>query len=216
MTVAIGSSCPKVSVVIPTRNRPRLLARAVASVMAQTMKDLEIIVVIDGPDRSTEMALDELNEGCVRVIQSPRQAGPSNARNVGSDAAGGEWVAFLDDDEWCPEKLARQLEMAATAGVPMPVIATRAEVRTSLATYHWPNRVPGPGEAFCDYLFARSSWFIGEGYIATSSLLVPKALMRRVRFDESMQTGEDSDWLIRALEQPGAGFYVVFEPLCMY
>jgi glycosyltransferase involved in cell wall biosynthesis len=98
-----------VSAVIPTRGRPEFLLRAVRSVLGQTLRKIEAVVVIDGQDPATERAVKMLarEDGRVRVIALPTSIGGSAARNRGVDEASGEWIAFLDDDdEWMPGKLA--------------------------------------------------------------------------------------------------------------
>ena len=106
-----------VSVVIPTLRRPKLLVRALASVFSQTYKELEVIVVIDGPDEETADVLRTLNDPRLRVIVNSRSltaAGVSRGC-VGIDHAKGEWIAFLDDDdEWLPGKIQKQIAFAAT------------------------------------------------------------------------------------------------------
>ena len=68
---------PRVSVVIPTRDRPHLLVRAISSVQAQTVTDIEIIVVIDGPDTVTEAAMGKAADPRMRVLQLQNRGGPS-------------------------------------------------------------------------------------------------------------------------------------------
>lgn len=100
-----------ISVVIPTYNRRELLGRAVQSVLCQTEKDLEVIIVDDGSDDGTEEAVRELTErdARVRYARQNRQ-GACAARNLGVRMARGEWVAFQDsDDTWREDKLACQL-----------------------------------------------------------------------------------------------------------
>ncbi len=102
-----------VSAVIPTRGRPELLRRAVRSALAQTLREIEVVVVIDGEDSATKRALQELahEDGRVRVVALATSVGGSDARNRGVDAASGEWIAFLDDDdEWLPGKLQAQID----------------------------------------------------------------------------------------------------------
>ena len=99
------STMVTVSAVIPTRGRPELLRRAVRSALAQTLRDIEVVVVIDGPDPVTHGVLQELaqQDSRLRVLALPSSVGGSDARNRGVDAAAGEWIAFLDDDdEWLP------------------------------------------------------------------------------------------------------------------
>lgn len=105
-----------VSVVIPTRNRRHLVARAIASARAQTYPNIEIVVV---DDASTDGTAGDLAQfGDVRLVQLDQPAGGAAARNHGIEASAGEYVAFLDsDDEWLPEKLERQV--AVLVGSPL-------------------------------------------------------------------------------------------------
>lgn len=102
----------RVSVVIPTHNRGHLIGQALDSVLAQTYRDFEVIVVDDGSTDDTLSVLDEYKER-IRVIRQPHrgQAG-SHARNAGIREATGEFIAFLDsDDLWLPAKLERQMAL---------------------------------------------------------------------------------------------------------
>src|SRR6185436_11387163 len=102
---------PLVSVVIPTRDRPHLVSAAIRSALAQSLREIEVIVVIDGPDARTEESIRLIEDDRLGTTTLPRPSGAPSARNAGVAAARGRWVAFLDDDdEWLPEKLARQLE----------------------------------------------------------------------------------------------------------
>lgn len=101
------NSQPTVSVVITTKNRHELLPRAIDSVLAQTWKGLEVIVVDDGSD---EPAQYHGTDSRVRVIRNEQSKGLSGARNVGFRAARGQFFAMLDDDDWyLPDKLETQL-----------------------------------------------------------------------------------------------------------
>ena len=94
---------PRATVVIPTRDRPQLLRRALATALRQVDVIAEIIIVDDGG--SVPSALP-VTGGSLRVLRKDRSEGVSAARNHGIEAARGEWVAFLDDDyHWAPTKL---------------------------------------------------------------------------------------------------------------
>ena len=103
---------PRVSVVIPTRNRQHLLPFAVRSVLDQTFRDLEVLVVDDASEDRTSDVVAGFSDGRVRYLrQDPRQGGAA-ARNAGVRASRGDFIAFLDDDdEWLPEKLEQQMAL---------------------------------------------------------------------------------------------------------
>jgi glycosyltransferase involved in cell wall biosynthesis len=96
-------SDPLFSVIVPTYDRGPLLAEAVSSVLAQTVRDFEVLVVDDASPRPPDVPADPR----VRVIRRAENGGPAAARNTGLDAARGRYVAFLDDDDvWRPGRLA--------------------------------------------------------------------------------------------------------------
>src|SRR4051812_33536788 len=104
---------PEVSVVIPTRGRPDWAPRAVDQALSQTLRTIEVLVVVDGPDPATVEALARIGDPRLRVIELPESGGAPAARNVGVRHARADWVALLDDDDgWLPTKLAAQLELA--------------------------------------------------------------------------------------------------------
>ena len=102
---------PLVSVIVPSRNRRRLLALALASVLDQRDVRLEVIVVDEGSADGTAAMVGSIADARVRLIRHDVPLGKSAARNRGIAEARGEWIAFLDDDDlWAPDKLALQLE----------------------------------------------------------------------------------------------------------
>lgn len=105
----------QVSVIIPTYNRCQLLKRAIQSVLTQTYQDIEVIVVDDASTDETQLFVDSLSrkDTRIRYLHHNTNRGAQTARNSGIRVAKGEWIAFLDsDDEWLPEKIERQLEVA--------------------------------------------------------------------------------------------------------
>jgi len=103
-------TAPRVSVVIPAYNASRTLRATVASALAQTMNDIEVLIVDDGSSDDTLAVARSLESDKVSAM-TQRNAGAAAARNTGIRAATGEYVAFLDaDDLWLPHKLQRQLE----------------------------------------------------------------------------------------------------------
>jgi glycosyltransferase involved in cell wall biosynthesis len=111
------SARPDVSVVIPTCNRSRMLALAIASVLDQRDVDLEVIVIDEASTDDTAAMVRRLKDHRVRLIRHERRLGKSAARNRGVAEARGEWIAFLDDDDvWAPDKLQLQVEALDESG----------------------------------------------------------------------------------------------------
>lgn len=206
---------PLVSVIIPTFQRPQLVARAMCSALAQTLRDIEVIVVGDGPTALSADALAEFNNARLVVHQLAERSGANVARNVGVALARGEWVAFLDDDdEWMPEKLARQVALARTSHAPL--ITCRFIARSLEGDVLMPRRTPRPGEPLCEYLFCQSSVWGGEGWVLTLTLLVKKELVTRVAFTPGLQCNMDADWVLRVAHAPDFALAFVFEPLTIW
>jgi succinoglycan biosynthesis protein ExoO len=115
-----ANTAPRVSVILPAYNAAAHLRRAVDSALAQTMADLEIVIV---DDASTDATLEiagriAARDSRVRVLHNERNSGPSVSRNRAIAAARGEWIAILDaDDSWFPERLERMLADAGDADV---------------------------------------------------------------------------------------------------
>jgi glycosyltransferase involved in cell wall biosynthesis len=208
---------PQVSVVIPTLLRHALVTRAVRSALAQTLEDIEVIVVIDGPDEPTRAALAAITDPRLRVIPLPQQGGAPNARNAGVRAARASWTALLDDDdEWLPDKLAVQLDLARQAKGAMPIVSSRLINRTPRAELVMPRRLPEPGEPITEYLTVRRGLFHGDGFIQTSTIMAPTELLRRVPFTIGLPRLQELDWTIRALSHDGVDLIVAAEPLVIW
>lgn len=101
---------PLISVVIPTFNREDTISYCLNSVLAQTYKNLETVVVDDCSTDNTVNVINSHSDPRVRCIVLEQNSGAQAARNRGIKEAKGEWIAFQDsDDEWLPEKLERQV-----------------------------------------------------------------------------------------------------------
>lgn len=191
---ASSAGFPTVSVVIPTRDRPELLTRAVGAVLGQRYEgEVECIVVFDRSD-PVRPEVDVGSGRELRCIANTRTPGLAGARNSGAMGARGELLAFCDDDdEWLPEKLSRQVARLAREHDAVAVasgILVRANGRDI-------SRVPDRSSiTFRDLL--RSRWM----EINPCNILVRRTdfLGRIGMVDENVPGGhnEDYEWLLRA------------------
>ncbi len=205
---------PQVSVVIPTLGRPAVVSRAVASALAQTLSDLEVIVVIDGEDPATVAALAAIGDPRLRWIVHPTRRGAGPARDTGACAGAGRWIAFLDDDdEWLPAKLERQVAAAPEGDA---LVTTLFRVSGPLGDLVKPTRPYRGAEPADEWLFDRHSWLRGgEAMLQTSAFLLPRTLFERLTFGETRQH-EEWELAIRAVKQHGLRLVTVEEPLTVY
>jgi glycosyltransferase involved in cell wall biosynthesis len=197
-----------VSVIIPYYRASQTIARAVESALGQTVRPYEILVVDDGSPDDARMATKEFGSS-VTLIRKPN-GGAASARNLGIEQAQGEWIAFLDaDDYWEPAKLERQL--ASSEGV-------------GLVGSRWYTEDPGKPrcmpkiedpEFFGRMFKARGSEaFRVAMNLFTSVMLVRRNALGDQRFDSGLETAEDRDLWIRLVASTDV--YLVPEPLATY
>jgi glycosyltransferase involved in cell wall biosynthesis len=204
---------PEVSAIIPTRNRPQLVLEAVRSVLEQTLRDIEVIVVIDGPDPATEAALAQCMDPRLRVMPLAESVGGSEVRNIGGLAAASPWVAFLDDDDvWSPRKL--ELQLAAVKASPHREVlsATRFRLhKEGSPDTCWPLRFPAPGENLSEYFFCTS-----RNVFQTSTLMCRRETLEKTPFTVGLRRLQDWDWMLRVMARPDVGLVCVDEVLTTY
>jgi len=197
-------------IVIPSYNAERTLRRAVESVLAQTFQDWELIVVDDGSEAfQSEIIKDFLGDPRIKFLRLERNSGAATARNAGIKGARSEWIAFLDaDDEWLPDKLARQFYFIRNAGKRINLCATGFIYKKYLdgVLISETCRIPKHESSYRKVVFGCD---ISPG----STLMV-----RRTVFDEigylspELSRFEDWDWLIRYNLQ-GGHLAIVAEPI---
>jgi glycosyltransferase involved in cell wall biosynthesis len=179
---------PSVGVVIPTRQRPEELRRAVSAVFAQEYpRTLEVVVVYDG------VPVDEsVSAPGVRAIPNARRPGLPGARNTGILALDTDLVAFCDDDdEWLPGKLQAQVEVLA---------ASQADFATSSVTvaYDGTENVRSAGTELVTHdrlVRSRMAMLHSSTFVARRAFLNEIGLV-----DETIPGGQAEDWdlLLRA------------------
>ena len=180
---------PLVSTVIPTYQRANLVARAIRSVLSQTVQDLEVIVVDDASTDDTKAAVAAVGDTRVRYLRHEKNKGLPASRNTGIQAARGEYIAFLDDDdEWREDKLEKQLL----------VIKSYDAVLSGSLWNGRPRRIHNRPTVSLDDL--------RRGSFASPTLLARASVLRDVLFDESLRQGEDWDAFIRIAQKYSIGY----------
>lgn len=190
---------PTFTIVIPTKNRPELLKRAIESCLKQTYTNYEVLVVIDGEDPETEMEMQTYSEKYeqIRFIKNKRSLGGSGARNIGVKNAKGIYIAFLDDDdEFYPNKLDEQYKQIKENKSKYFVGYCKVKAKSPKKVYEWPRRELRKNEHISEYLLSRNSLFQGEGLIQTTMLVISKELLLKYPFNENMIKHQEWDWLI--------------------
>jgi len=199
---------PTVSVIIPVYNGAGEARRAIDSVLSQKHSNVEVIVVNDGSRDESASVLAEYGDS-IRAVHQPN-SGLSKTRNNGIALATGEWVAFLDhDDYWLPEKLSLQLQAAERTGFDI--------VYTNAGNFGDVGRVGelrSEPKAMVEGDLLEP--LLQDNFIVVSSVMIRRKLIQEIGgFDSSLPSVEDWDlWL--KLAASGVRFAAVGEPVTMY
>jgi glycosyltransferase involved in cell wall biosynthesis len=184
---------PAISVLLPVHDRADVLPRAIRSVVDQTLKEWELIVVDDGSTDDSAAVAESFLDERIRVIRLEQNRGGNVARNAGLRAAEAPLIGFLDsDDEYLPEKLEWTVAEFARHPELDLLVDSFVKVQPSGARVTRKNPVIGDRETFRKALFQRQLWK------ATPSITVRREVAQRVMFDESLRRLQDFDFLIRA------------------
>jgi glycosyltransferase involved in cell wall biosynthesis len=178
---------PTVSVIIPTRNRPQLLAEAIRSVQAQTFTDYEIVLSVNGPENPSTAQI--LAIGASHRIVRIAQEGLAVALNAGIGIARGEWLAFLDDDDlWEPDRLEAALKTARETNADL--------IFCHMIMFDATGGIPAPPRSPPPNVPARKSLTIVNPSGLTAAFARRSAVLEVGGFDETM-IGPDWDMWMR-------------------
>lgn len=179
-----------ISVIIPTYNRAQTIERSIKSVLNQTYRDIELIIVDDGSTDNTYDVLKSINDERMRYIYQENH-GACVARNNGINHAKGEYIAFQDsDDIWHKEKLERQV-FAIENNKDVDIVCCRTRCKQL------------DGKEFIS-LERRKGGIIsikdGPYGISTQTLLMKKSVASQIQFDENVTRYQDLDFLLTAIQ----------------
>jgi glycosyltransferase involved in cell wall biosynthesis len=195
-----------VTIIIPARDAARTIQRAIASVLAQDYRPIEVIVVDDSSSDTTLSLISQIADPALRLIRLPRPRGAAAARNAGIEAASGEIVAFQDaDDEWLPGKLARQMRLLRS-DPRLTVVACAASFVSPAGKelgLLFDGKSPPEGPRAWPALLARNT-------IATPTVMTWRHhLLALGGFDERLMVAEDQDMWIRLAMRGHVGYLAV-------
>jgi glycosyltransferase involved in cell wall biosynthesis len=199
---------PTISVIIPIWNRAHSVGKAIESVLTQALPDghsLEIVVIDDGSIDAPREKLARFGDQ-IRLVRHPTNLGAAAARNTGCEAATGEYIAFLDsDDWWLPGKLVAQLAFMHAQS--FDISCTAYLLERGPGKFIVSPRLRTGGLSLSDLVWG---CFVSPG----STLLCKSAVFREIGpLDTTLKRLEDWDWLMRLARTRQLGFLA--EPLAV-
>ena len=183
----------KVSVIIPTYNRGNLIIKSIKSVLNQTFKNLEVIVIDDGSSDNTEHLVNKITDKRLKYVKLSSNKGSSNARNIGIKNANGQFISFQDsDDIFYPNKIEKQLKNIINRNSILDFCKINV-IYNSTYSYLIPNKRQEnsilKGDIFNE-LISRGN------FISTQSMLIRTNYMKKHLFDIDMPRLQDYDVIL--------------------
>jgi len=189
-------SNPLVSVVIASYNRASLIARAIASVLNQKYRNLEIVIVDDGSTDNTSQVALSFNDERIKIFSHEKNKGLAASRNTGIKNSNGEFVTFLDDDdEWLPEKIQRQLEVFQGLNIAIGLVFINGYSEAEGRMF-----IPGQNGSEVVYDPEKNRFFPLRILITPpSGWMLPMKVIKGIGyFDEAMYNNwDDGDYFVR-------------------
>ena len=183
----------KVSVILPTYNRAHTLEKSINSVLEQTYKNLELIVIDDCSTDETKKVISGITDARLKYIFNKINFGPSKSRNIGIESSTGELIAFQDsDDEWYPDKLEKQVKLLMNSGDDVAGVYCGMEFYDLKSG----NKI---GEELREMDF-KASYTTGSFFYtpANVTVLIKKSVLDEVGyFDNRLFADEDTELAIR-------------------
>ncbi|MDE7137546.1 MAG: glycosyltransferase family 2 protein [Ruminococcus sp.] len=180
-----------VSVVIPSYNRALTINRSVCSVLNQTYKDIEVIVVDDCSSDNTREVIESINDERLRYYCLEENSGACVARNKGIELAKGEYIAFQDsDDEWLPNKLEIQIKKLQASKADVCFCKMKQFFSDGSSEKFFPKGLQ-EGIVRYEQLYEFSR-------VSTQTIFAKREVCMKHKFDRLVTKSQDYDWVIRA------------------
>jgi len=198
----------KVSVIIPAYNCGIYLDEAVKSVLNQSYKNIEILVIDDGSSDDTPRVMKKyLSDPRFKYIRKPERKGTASARNTGITAASGDFITYLDaDDVFLKNKVARQVEFLEKRKEPCVSYTNEIYFENRSGREIISDRFRFSGDVL--YYLKRSN------FITICAVMARSSVFKENRFDEDLRVMGHEDWeLFLRLALKGFRFHYMDEPL---
>lgn len=184
---------PTVSIIIPTYNRAYLIERSIKSVLDQTYKDFEVIIVDDASTDNTEEIIRLFENNKIKYVKNETNKGANAARNTGLQLSKGKYVAFQDsDDEWLPTKLEKQINILIHSDPKIGVVYTGYyRIKNNVREYI-------PSSSIVQKEGDLHSVLLKKNFIGMPTVVIKKECFEKVgMFDERLPRLQDWEMWIR-------------------
>ncbi len=179
-----------ISVIIPSYNRASTIERSVRSVINQTYKDIEIIIVDDCSTDNTKEVVENIQDDRIRYIKNEKNVGACVSRNIGINYAQGEYIAFQDsDDSWRENKLEHQLKIMNKYNADVCFCKFEKHGYSDIDGEVAPS---GIEEGIIEY-----DNLIRYSIVGTPTILAKAEVCKKIMFDAELRRLQDYDWVIR-------------------
>lgn len=181
---------PLISVIIPTYNRGRLILDSVNSVLNQTYKNIELIVVDDCSTDDTKKIIESIKDFRIKYVKLEKKSGACVARNRGIEKSTGEFIAFNDsDDLWIPEKICSQLDFLNKNNADIALCKMECRTPENKFIHNFPNIEQDKQISFIELLKYNSA--------STQTIFGKTECFREIMFDAKMPRLQDWDVVLR-------------------
>jgi len=203
---------PLVSVIIPTYNRANFLKDSIQSVLSQTFKDFEIIIINNYSNDNTLELVNSFNDNRIKIINYKNNGIIAKSRNQGLIHSSGRYIAFLDDDDlWCPRKLELQIKYLESN----PEIDI-AYSNAMIIDEHGKRKgvLNNPKRAKSGKVFLE---LVNDSFVPMLTVLMKKKVFETIgslNEDLSMRAAEDYEYWLRASLKFNFGY--IDKPLALY
>ncbi|MEL7190747.1 MAG: glycosyltransferase family 2 protein [Pseudomonadota bacterium] len=216
-TASNGTDTPEISIIMACYNAAAFLKEAVSSALSQQDITLEVLII---DDHSTDNSFEVANElagkdSRIRVFQTPENAGPGGARNVGIEQMRGDWYAMLDcDDAFASERCRKLIDAANLSGADMIAddLAVFGDEVQSQRHLGKDFETPSSLITLDDY-FAGTVMFSAKPNLGFLKPIIHRRLLHAIRYRSDLRIGEDDELVIRLLL---AGAKYAYHPQALY